>query len=194
MQTLGEALLGAIAVGLGEDPQFFSRAVRVGEPLSCLRFNRYPVVSPGGAPKQHTGIEHHGEGLACEEHRDMSILTLLDQGDVGGLQIYQEGEWRDVPVTPGALVVNVGGGLQRWTNNVLVATSHRVRLVDSERISIPFFLEAAYDSPMDCLPATVTLSRPCAYEPTRYGPYINSTFKLFKEYAGRAAARHVTSA
>lgn len=89
-----------------------------------------------------------------------------NQGSAGGLQILQEGEWRDVPLTPGALVLNIGGGLERWTNNELVATMHRVRMVDTTRISIPFFLEAAHGSPIDCMPATVTSSRPCAYKPT----------------------------
>ena len=72
----------------------------------------------------------------------MSILTMRDQGNEGGLQIHQRGSWRDVPLTPGAFVVNIGGGLQRWTNDVMMATEHRVRMVDAERISIPFFLEA----------------------------------------------------
>ena len=159
--------------------------MRLGDPLSTLRFNYYPQVSRNGDPLRESAIEHQRAGLACEEHRDMSLLTLLDQGDVGGLQIFQGGEWKDVPLTPGALVVNIGGGMQRWTNDALVATSHRVRLVDKERISIPFFLEGAYDSPMDCLPSTVGRARPCAYEPTTYGPYIHSTFKLFKEYSDR---------
>lgn len=79
----------------------------------------------------------------------------------------------------------MGGGLQRWTNDALIATTHRVRFVDQTRISIPFFVEAGYDSPMDCLPATVSAERPCAYEKTFYGPYIHNTFKLFEEYANR---------
>ena len=115
----------------------------------------------------------------------MTIITLLDQGTEPGLQIRQGGVWKDVPLTPRALVVNIGGGLQRWTNGALEATMHRVRFVDAERISVPFFLEAAYDSPMDCLPATVSASRPCQNPPTTYGPYIHDTFKLFKEYADR---------
>ena len=60
-----------------------------------------------------------------------ALLTLLDQGHEGGLQIEQNGEWRDGPLTPGALVVNIGRALQRWTNDVLVATSHRVRMHES---------------------------------------------------------------
>lgn len=88
-------------------------------------------------------------------------------------------------MTDDALVVNIGGGTQRWTNDALVATTHRVRLVDAKRISIPFFVEAAYDSLVDCLPSTVSTGTPCKYEPIKYGPYIHSTFKMFKEYADR---------
>jgi len=90
-----------------------------------------------------------------------------------------------VPLTPGALVLNIGGGLQRWTNNELVATMHRVRMVDAERISVPFFVEAAYDSLVDCMPATVSAARPCAHEPTFYGKYIHSSFAQYEEYANR---------
>ena len=192
MQALGEKVLRGFAIGLGHaagrgdaDADYFDRAMRVGEPMSCLRFNFYPVVSADGTPVRTSKIDHQKAGLACEEHRDMTLITLLDQGDVGGLQIFQDDQWKDVPVTPGALVVNIGGGIQRWTNDALVASTHRVRLVDSQRISIPFFLEAAYDTPMDCLPSTVSASRPCAHKATTYGPYIQGTFKLFKEYASR---------
>jgi isopenicillin-N synthase len=184
MQALAQRLLAAIALGLGEpDTDFFGRAMRVGEPMSCLRFNRYPVFSQ--AELATSTSNSHAEGLACEAHRDMTLLTLLNQGREGGLQIFQAGGWRDVPLTPGAFVVNIGGGLQRWTNDELVATEHRVRMVDAERISIPFFVEAAYDSPMDCMPATVSADSPCRYAPTTYGPYIKSTFKLFQEYSSR---------
>ena len=43
----------------------------------------------------------------------------------------------------------------------------------------------AYDSLVDCLPSTVSTGTPCKYEPIKYGPYIHSTFKMFKEYADR---------
>jgi len=185
MQALGMALLAAIAHGLGEvQTDFFDKAFRVGEPMSCLRFNRYPLFTEEELSRSTSNS--HAEGLACEAHRDMSILTILNQGQEGGLQIFQDGRWKDVPLTPGAFVINIGGGLQRWTNDVLMATEHRVRMVDAERISIPFFLEASYHSPMTCMPATVSESRPCKYAPTTYGPYIQSTFKLFQEYADRA--------
>ena len=38
---------------------------------------------------------------------------------------------------------------------------------------------------MHCMPATVSPTNPCKYEPTTYGPYIKSTFKLFQEYSDR---------
>lgn len=87
MQAVGELLLKSLAIGLGDragrgdaDADFFGRAFRVGEPLSCLRFNFYPVVSAGGDPVRSSKIEHQKTGLACEEHRDMTLITLLDQG------------------------------------------------------------------------------------------------------------------
>lgn len=188
LQSLGELLLRAVAAALGDDPDFFDRALQAGgPPTSCLRFNHYAVFTDAERAEAERKARHaHKDGLACEEHRDMTLLTLLDQGGEGGLQVLQRGEWREVPLTPGALVVNSGGALQRWTNDVLVATTHRVRFVTAaERISTPFFVEAGYDSPMDCLPATVSDERPCAYERVLYGPYIHSTLELFEEYADR---------
>ena len=87
MQAIGEVLLKGLAIGLGDlagrgdaDADFFGRVMRVGEPLSCLRFNYYPLVSASGDPVRGSKIEHQKTGLACEEHRDMTLITLLDQG------------------------------------------------------------------------------------------------------------------
>ena len=109
MQSLGELLLRAISVGLNDDAEYFVRAIREGgQPISCLRFNHYPVFTKEQRVQALEQARHaHKEGLACEEHRDMTLLTLLDQGDVGGLQVRQQGAWKDVPLTPHALVINV---------------------------------------------------------------------------------------
>ena len=41
-----------------------------------------------GSPVPASEIEHQRAGLACEPHRDMTLITLLDQGEEGGLQVY----------------------------------------------------------------------------------------------------------
>lgn len=65
--------------------------------LARLRVNHFPVCAQ---PELTWGI--HG-------HRDPSVLTLLHQDDVGGLQIgFKDGTWHGVRPIPGAFVVNVG--------------------------------------------------------------------------------------
>lgn len=123
MQSLGELLLRGIAIGLNDDAEYFVRAIHAGgQPTSCLRFNHYPVFTEEQRVQALQAARHaHKEGLACEEHRDMTLLTLLDQGDAGGLQVRQQGAWKDVPLTPRALVINVSTCIYSRSHDPLIA-------------------------------------------------------------------------
>ena len=73
--------------------------------------------------------------------------TILDQREVGGLQIQRNDEWFDVDLVPGTFVVNLGEMLARWTNDVFRATPHRVlNKSGRERYTIPFFFGTHYDT------------------------------------------------
>ncbi|XVE65871.1 hypothetical protein DITRI_Ditri08aG0034000 [Diplodiscus trichospermus] len=50
--------------------------------------------------------------IGTSNHRDNDIITILLQDQLGGLQVFHENQWVDVPCIPGALVVNVGDLLQ----------------------------------------------------------------------------------
>ena len=56
-------------------------------------------------------------------------MTLLFQDMVGGLEV-QDSEGNFVPASPvpETVVVNIGDLLQRWSNDVLKSTIHRVVL------------------------------------------------------------------
>ena len=70
------------------------------------------------------------EGLTVVGHYYPSILTVLLQDSVGGLQVlFRDGEqpvWVDVPAEPGALIVNVGDLLQLLSNDRFKSVEHRV--------------------------------------------------------------------
>ncbi|UJR06598.1 hypothetical protein I4U23_010882 [Adineta vaga] len=118
--------------------------------------------------------------LSCEEHCDGCLLTLLYQHEVGGLQIQLANDtWADVPVVPYALVVNTGKCLERWTNDCLKAINHRVKLLKEERLSISFFLEPSFATPIVSL---TNVNDPPKYEPIIYGEYITESKKRFTEY------------
>lgn len=47
--------------------------------------------------------------LGVPRHRDPSLITILHQGNVEGLQVLtRDGEWVGVGVVPNAFVVNIG--------------------------------------------------------------------------------------
>lgn len=124
-------LLCGFARGLGLEDGFFLR--QTARPLSRASFVYYP---PQPA---EMGADRFGVG----PHTDFGVLTVLAQDDVGGLQVRTAaGDWVAAPPTPGALVVNVGDLLARWTNDHYRSTPHRVvNASGRERLS----LVLAYD-------------------------------------------------
>ncbi|CAF3470874.1 unnamed protein product [Rotaria socialis] len=182
MWRIGVELMRAVARAFDLDPSYFDtllddRSSGGAGSLSTLRFNFYP--------KQDNSVivsvdSNSSQALSCEEHCDGSIFTLLYQYKIGGLQVeIPDGTWFDVPVTSYGLVVNSGRCLERWTNGLLKSVNHRVKFLKEERISIPFFLEACYSTPIAVLP---TIVEPLKYEPIMYGQYIIESNKQFKEY------------
>lgn len=85
--------------------------------------------------------------IRCKAHSDYGSLTLLLTDGVPGLQAFVNGQWIPVPHREGALVVNIGSLLSEWTNGVLLATLHRVVLLDNDassgttRTSLAFFAD-----------------------------------------------------
>lgn len=167
---LGIALMRAFAIALALPEHFFDR--HFDKPLPTLRPLRYPP--------QNGGISYAQVG--CGEHTDFGCLTILAQDDVGGLQVKnRRGQWISAPAIEGALLVNVGDMLARWSNDRFVATPHRVINASAqERYSLPFFVDPNFDADLTVLPTCVSEANPARYLPTTAGRYfldrINSTF------------------
>lgn len=124
MGALADELMSALAVGLGLPADTFGELF--GErPLSFVKLINYPETPAGEA--------------GVNAHHDAGFLTLLWQHGVGGLQaLGPDGEWIDVPPTPGTIVVNLGENLQAMTGNYYVATMHRVIASEPRRSSAYF--------------------------------------------------------
>ena len=121
----------------------------------------------------------HQEALADDEfgiapHTDTSFLTLLAPNEVPGLSIRtQGGKWIDAPALPGAYVVNGGQLLQRWTNDVFLATPHRaVNRSGGERYALAFFCDSNIDWPIAAVPTCVGPDKPPKYPTTYYTDYM----------------------
>ncbi len=87
-----------LALALGLDPDFFDD--QPGETMYHLRLIHYPPMER---------VTPEPGQLGCGAHTDYGTLTVLADDGVGGLQVRQRsGEWTDVVVPDGALVVNLG--------------------------------------------------------------------------------------
>lgn len=134
MTALGHRLMGAMAVGLGLDADWFARHLTA-DPLVLFRIFRYPPES---------GLTDPGWGVA--EHTDYGLLTML-QDSSGGLQVRAPAGWIDAPPIRGSLVCNLGDMLERMTAGRYRSTPHRVRNTgEDDRLSFPFFFDPAWDA------------------------------------------------
>ena len=73
------------------------------------RFNYYPCCS---RPDLVLGIRPHSDG-------SFVTILLLDK-EVEGLQVLKDGEWFKVPITPHALVFNLGNQMEVTTSISIV--------------------------------------------------------------------------
>ncbi|MBV8659174.1 MAG: isopenicillin N synthase family oxygenase [Burkholderiales bacterium] len=107
-----------------------------GSEATLLRVLHYPPLA-GDEPKG---------ALRAAPHEDINLITILPAASAPGLQVMtRAGEWLDVPVDPGALVINVGDMLQEATGGWLPSTPHRVvnpapAEANLPRLSLPLFL------------------------------------------------------
>jgi isopenicillin N synthase-like dioxygenase len=163
--NLARDILRALALALGIDEEYF--AERHHKPLANFAFNFYP------APDR---LEDLGVGVGA--HCDVSVITVLLQDDVGGLEVCdRSGRWIKASYVPGAYVVNIGETMMQWTNGEYISTLHRVipkKLQD--RYSFPLFMGPDYDLTIEPLSVCVTAERPSKFKPFHNGKYMSEQF------------------
>ena len=171
---LGRVLHRGFALDLGIDEDFFSPLID--RPMATLRMLRYPPRDPAVPP----------EALGAGTHTDYGNITLLATDGVPGLQVRRrDGTWIEAPSVPGALIVNIGDLLMRWTNDIYVSTPHRVRQPERQRHSLAFFLDPNPDARVDVLPACLTPGETPRYAPTTGAEYLR--MRLDATYIGEGA-------
>jgi isopenicillin N synthase-like dioxygenase len=165
-----------MAVALGLDEHFFTRYQD--HSLDVLRMNNYQP------PSQPMVLEPGQVGMGA--HTDYSIVTVLWADPILGLQILDaDGVWHDVVPTPGALLVNLGDLLARWTNDRWISTLHRVlpptdstgRLV--RRRSAALFHDGNADAVISCLPGCAGADNPARYESVTVADHLNQAKRVF---------------
>ncbi|MFO1038992.1 MAG: 2-oxoglutarate and iron-dependent oxygenase domain-containing protein [Geminicoccaceae bacterium] len=169
MHQLGIGLHRAIAVDLGQEPEYFDS--RLDRPMATLRLLHYP-----SNPRANE--------LGAGEHTDYGNLTLLATDEVAGLEVRtRDGKWIAAPYVENSFVCNVGDCLMRWTNDIYVSTPHRVvSPKDRERYSIPFFLDPNPDAVVDCLPGCAGSGRPARYVPITAADFLKQRLSATYEH------------
>lgn len=112
-----------------------------GSERSLFRIIHYPPLT-GNEP---------ADALRAAPHEDINLLTLLPAATASGLQVKNtDGNWLDVPINPGWIIVNVGDMLQECSGHYYPSTTHRVLNPTGEaakhsRLSMPLFLHPRDD-------------------------------------------------
>jgi len=168
-RELADDLLEICALALDLPSDFFTS--RCDHAPYSLNLNWYPPLRR---------IQAVGEGqFRIGPHTDFGTLTVLDrQPGLGGLQVRAvDGEWADAPYVPGALTINTGDLLARWTGDRWRSTPHRVlppdpRAPAEDLVSLIFFYEANPWTVVETLPGTA--AGPVRYPPVGAGEYLRS--------------------
>ncbi|KAM6557246.1 hypothetical protein CsatB_004265 [Cannabis sativa] len=169
----GNKLLRLIALALKLEETFFERMGGLDKPTAYLRLLRYPGEL-GSADENVCG---------ASAHSDYGTITLLATDGVQGLQICREKfkqpqVWEDVLHLDGALIINIGDMMERWTNCMFRSTLHRVMPVGQERFSAAFFLDPKHDCLVECLESCCSESSPARFPPILSGDYLKERFRL----------------
>jgi gibberellin 3-beta-dioxygenase len=144
-------------------PDFHNKQV-----VARLHINHYPVcVEPDKTWGFHS-------------HTDSTIITVLHQDDVGGLQVrFKDGSWHGVRPIDGALVVNVGNFLQVWSNRRFLSAEHRaVTNNKSGRVSVAYFVHRMGDFVHGPWPALVDADHPPRYRSFTAKEYFEKLFVM----------------
>jgi isopenicillin N synthase-like dioxygenase len=137
LARVGRTLLGHWAAALGNPAEVFDAAF-VEVPATLIKVIRYP------------GRADSEQGVGA--HRDAGVLTLLlAEPGSRGLQVRVGDRYRDVDPLPGALIVNIGEMLEIASGGYLRATEHRVRIQDTERLSVAYFFNPRLDAQLPVL-------------------------------------------
>ncbi|KAL2338107.1 hypothetical protein Fmac_012553 [Flemingia macrophylla] len=120
-------------------------------------------------------------GLAA--HTDSTLLTILHQNNVNGLEVLKEGEgWVAVPPLPGGLVVNVGDLLHILSNGLYPSVLHRARVNRTQhRLSVAYL----YGPPTNVIISPhgklVGPTRPALYRSVSWNEYLGTKAEHFNK-------------
>lgn len=168
MNQLADELLRLCAAAIGlPEADFFTR--HTGHATHTMNVNWYPPMAKTGAPGN--------DQFRIGPHTDFGTVTILDrEPGKGGLQVWTETDgWEDAPWVEGALTINTGDLLARWSGDRWKSNRHRVlppqaAAPDEDLVSLVFFHEADADTVVESLQPP--FGRPNEHAPVVAGEFI----------------------
>ncbi|KAJ9706411.1 hypothetical protein PVL29_001761 [Vitis rotundifolia] len=158
MRALVLRLLEAISESLGLEKHYVSGVL--GKHGQHMAMNYYP---PCPQPELTYGLPGH---------TDCSLITVLLQDDVPGLQVLRNGKWVSVNPIPNSFIVNIGDHMQVISNDRYKSVLHRAVVnCNKDRISIPTFYCPSPDAVIGPAPQLVDDDHPAVYRNFTYEEY-----------------------
>ncbi|XP_076889481.1 hyoscyamine 6-dioxygenase-like [Bidens hawaiensis] len=168
IQKLSAKILEMICEALGLKQGYFKDTSE----LQLFSSNFYP---PCPDPSLTLGIL---------PHIDPSLITLVYQGGITGLQFMKDGQWVNVGASPSAFVVNIGNQLEIISNKKFIGAKHRVvTSINETRLSIATFVNPSLDCIIEPAKHLVNELEPPLYTASLYKDYVHR-FNAFGDHTG----------
>ncbi|XP_010253774.1 PREDICTED: gibberellin 2-beta-dioxygenase 8 [Nelumbo nucifera] len=146
MARLARSIFNVVMRNLGLDPSLSE--TYLSESTGVVRLYRY------------THCRDANQISGMEAHTDSSVLSILNEDEVGGLEVYKDDRWIQVRPITNTLIVNLGDMMQAMSNDEYKSVKHRVLVKKGEdRMSICYFV-----FPMDDGVIQSTNYRPFTYK------------------------------
>jgi isopenicillin-N synthase len=176
------ALMHGIALALGKPEDFFDSEMSRNDTLSAISLIRYPYLE--NYPPVKTAPD--GTKLSFEDHLDVSLITVLYQTLVQNLQVEMPSGWQDLPTSEEDFLINCGTYMGHLTNDYFPAPNHRVKFVNAERLSLPYFFHFGNNSAVEpFLPDGVPVPEQGLNPVVQYGQYLRGGLRALIDKNGQ---------
>ncbi|BFG20822.1 hypothetical protein CerSpe_070960 [Prunus speciosa] len=133
-----------------------------------LQLNSYPACP------------HPDRAMGLVPHTDSTLVSIIHQSKICGLQVQEGTGWFRVPPVPGAMVVNVGDLMHILSNGSYVSVLHRVLVNQTQhRLLVVYSYGPPDHVPNSPVPKLLRASHPALYPPvTNWSEYLDTKAKL----------------